>query len=56
MRKAFLTLVVLAVLSLPAAAAPRRDTPDPGDVIHRIIALLRGAVVHVLDEVGIPKG
>lgn len=53
MRKVFLTLIVSAVLTLPAAAASR-DT-DPGDVMHRILTRLRHAVVHVLDEVGLPK-
>jgi hypothetical protein len=54
MRKVLLTLVVSAVLTLPAAAATRSDT-DPGNVVHRIIARLRGAVIHVLDELGTPK-
>jgi hypothetical protein len=56
MRKVVLTLVVSAVLTLPAVAATRRDTSNPGDFVHRIIAALRGAVIHALDEVGVPKG
>jgi hypothetical protein len=56
MRKVVLTLVVSAVLTLPAVAATRRDTSNPGDFVHRIIAALSGAVIHAFDEVGVPKG
>ena len=48
-----LALVVSAVLTFSAAAASR-DT-DPGDVMHRILVRLQHAVIHVLDEVGLPK-
>lgn len=54
MRKVVLTLVVSAVLALPAAAASRRETLDPGGIMQRIATFLRG-VVHALDEVGVPK-
>jgi len=55
MRKVLLTLVVSSVLALPAMAAPRRDTSAPGNVMQRFVAFLRGGIVHVLDEIGVPK-
>jgi hypothetical protein len=58
MRKSLLVFSLLAVLAVPAMAAPRDDDPRGGrDVVRRIVFLLE-RLVHAFDDpivVGPPK-